>query len=61
MVFGLFKKKDPICGMKEEDGKGFVDEKTGHWFCNQNCKDEFDKGLMKMEQKRSKHKGSCCH
>jgi len=57
MVFGLFKKKDPVCGMKEEKGKGFIDEKTGNWFCSQDCKKEFDKRPIAKEPK----KGSCCH
>ena len=29
MVFGLFKRKDPICGMKEEKGKGL--EQSGQF------------------------------
>lgn len=56
MVFGLFKRKDPICGMKEEKGKGFVE--MGHWFCSQSCKDEFYKKIKKQEKKG---KPSCCH
>ncbi len=59
MVFGLFRKKDPICGMKQEKGKGFVDE-TGNWFCNQHCKSEFDKKRKEYE-KQNRHKGGCCH
>lgn len=61
MVFGLFKKKDPICGMKQEKGKGFVDAKTGNWFCCQKCKDEFDKMVKAQEKEMKKHKRSCCH
>ena len=60
MLFGLFKKKDPICGMKEEKGKGLVDE-TGNWFCSQNCKDEFGKKVKEHESKMQKQGGSCCH
>jgi len=56
MVFGLFKKTDPICGMKQEKGKGIVDEKTGKWFCSKQCKDEFDKAMKKQGEIRS-----CCH
>lgn len=58
MVFGLFKKKDPICGMKEEKGTGFVDKETGHWFCNQSCKEKFDKRIKQQEKKGM---GGCCH
>ncbi len=58
MVFGLFKRKDPICGMKEEKGKGI--EKDGKWFCSNNCVNKFDVAVKKMEKKASKG-GSCCH
>ena len=57
MVFGLFKRKDPICGMKEEKGKGI--EKHGKWFCNQNCLKEYEGAIKKSEKKMGK--GSCCH
>ncbi len=59
MVFGIFKKKDPICGMKQEKGKGFVDNETGNWFCGKHCKDEFDKGIKAQEKRMQKP--SCCH
>ncbi len=59
MVFGFFKKKDPVCGMKEEEGKGFIDKTTGHWFCSQSCKDEFGRRIKAQEKKMSKP--SCCH
>ncbi len=61
MVFGLFKKKDPICGMKQEKDKGFTDKETGNWFCSQNCKDEFDKLRKEQEKRMQKHSKSCCH
>lgn len=51
-MLGLFKRKDPICGMKEEKNKGF--EKSGSWFCSKNCLDKYEKGM-----KTPKH--SCCH
>jgi len=35
MVFRLFKRKDPVCGMKEEKGEGI--EKEGKWFCSDGC------------------------
>ncbi len=53
-MFGLFKKRDPICGMKEEKGKGI--EEHGMWFCSNKCLDEYEKEL---HAKKSK-KGSCC-
>jgi len=56
MVFGLFKKKDPICGMKQEKGKGI--EGYGNWFCNENCLKEYEK---KMKSSQKKQSGSCCH
>lgn len=59
MVFGLFKKTDPICGMKQEKDKGFTDEKTGNWFCSENCKQEFDNKLKAQEKSMKKHKS--CH
>ncbi|MBI4439705.1 hypothetical protein HY638_01925 [Candidatus Woesearchaeota archaeon] len=49
-MFGLFKRKDPVCGMKEEKGRGM--EKHGSWFCSQNC--------LKQYEKRPKSH-SCCH
>lgn len=59
-MFGLFKKKDPICGMKEEKGKGIPDAESGNWFCSENCKNQFHKNL-KMVEKSKGHGGSCCH
>ena len=54
MVFGLFKRKDPVCGMKEEKGKGVEEE--GKWFCSEHCLSEFTKSVKKLNKK-----GSCCH
>jgi YHS domain-containing protein len=51
IMFGLFKKKDPICGMKEEKGKGEL--KHGQWFCSGNC-------LKQFEQRLKKKPGGCC-
>ncbi len=58
MVFGLFKRKDPICGMKEEKGKGI--EKHGKWFCSDNCVNKFEAAIKKSEKEASKG-GGCCH
>jgi len=41
----LFKKKDPVCGMKEEKGKG--QNIYGKWFCSKNCIDKFEKNMPK--------------
>ncbi|MEM2932890.1 MAG: YHS domain-containing protein [Candidatus Pacearchaeota archaeon] len=57
MVFSLFKKKDPICGMKEEKGRGI--KKYGEWFCSQKCLNEYEKQLKTHEKKD--HGPSCCH
>ena len=54
MVFGLFKKKDPICGMKQEKGKGT--EKHGKWFCSDNCLKKYE-DAVKDSEKETK---SCC-
>lgn len=50
-MFGLFKKKDPVCGMKEEQGKGV--KHGDRWFCSQQCMNEFNK--------KQKAAPSCCH
>jgi len=52
-MFRLFKRKDPICGMKEEKGKGV--EKYGKWFCSQNDLKEYEKQV-----KGKKQGGGCC-
>lgn len=54
MVFNFFKKTDPICGMKQEKGKGI--ENHGEWFCNDSCLKEFEK----KTEKAAKKQGSCC-
>lgn len=58
MVFGLFKRKDPICGMKEEKGKGT--EKHGKWFCSDNCVKKYEEAIKKSEKEAGKG-GCCCH
>ncbi|MBS3106748.1 hypothetical protein J4419_03745 [Candidatus Woesearchaeota archaeon] len=52
-----FKKTDPVCGMKEIEGKGML--KDGKWFCSDDC-------LRKYEAHRKKemdhaHGGCCGH
>ena len=42
MMFGLFRRKDPVCGMKEEKGNGV--EKEGKWFCSSNCLKAYESG-----------------
>ena len=49
-MFG-FNKKDPVCGMKEEEGKGV--KKNGNWFCSQKCLKEYE------EQFRGGKKKGC--
>lgn len=48
-----FKKKDPICGMKQKRNNGI--EESGQWFCSQNCLGEYKTLLKKQSKKRS-----CC-
>ena len=50
-----FKKKDPVCGMKQETGKG--KDKYGQWFCSENCLKRYEKGIQKT--KDTTH--GCCH
>jgi YHS domain-containing protein len=52
MVFGLFARKDPICGMKEVKNKGAI--RKGKWFCSEACVKAFESGTKKPAQ------GSCC-
>ena len=52
MAFNWFKRKDPMCGMREEKGKGT--EKDGNWFCSEKCVKEF------VKNNSTKHKGSSC-
>lgn len=60
MVFGLFKKKDPVCGMKEESGKGL--HKHGKWFCSDACMGKFEKAQEKGVESPPKGPGKkgCC-
>lgn len=57
MLFGLFKRKDPICGMKEVKGTGF--EKYGKWFCNANCVKEYEEQMKKPSCCSKKYKDCC--
>ncbi|MEW6295239.1 MAG: hypothetical protein AB1467_02990 [Candidatus Diapherotrites archaeon] len=52
-MFGFSKKKDPVCGMTQEKGKGI--EKQGKWFCSQACLEKYGAGT-----KESGQSGSCC-
>ncbi|MEK6858248.1 MAG: hypothetical protein AABX39_06700 [Nanoarchaeota archaeon] len=66
MLFGLFRRKDPICGMKEEKGKGL--ECCGKWFCSNDCKTKYQKNKPKEKSgccgghdaNKSKEKSGCC-
>ena len=44
-MFDLLKRKDPVCSMKEQAGKGM--EKYGKWFCNSNCLNEYELRMKK--------------
>jgi len=57
-MFSLFKKKDPICGMKEEKGKGVT--KHDNWFCSKECLNEYEKN-MKDHKEHAGHSSGCCH
>ncbi|MBI5391896.1 hypothetical protein HZB00_02745 [Candidatus Woesearchaeota archaeon] len=46
----IFTRKDPICGMKEEKGKGILD--NINWFCSASCKKQY-------AAKQQKTKGCC--
>ncbi len=52
-MFGIFKKKDPVCGMKQEKGRGI--EKGGNWFCSQDCVQKYA-----SQQQKESHAGGCC-
>ncbi len=52
-MLNLFKKKDPICGMKEEKGKGI--NKHGKWFCSNDCLNKYEKNMNSHSHK------DCCH
>lgn len=58
MLFGLIKRKDPICGMKEVKGTG--SEKYGKWFCNTNCIKEYEEQMKKEKTCSSKKYKDCC-
>jgi YHS domain-containing protein len=52
-MFNLFKKTDPICGMKEQKGTGIT--KDSNWFCSQQCAKEFE-----TKNKEINKKTGCC-
>jgi len=53
-MLGLFKKKDPICGMKEEKGRGIgKDEK---WFCSSDCLKKYEA----QQKSEMRHQQGCC-
>ena len=58
-MLGLFRKKDPICGMKEVKGEGMMDEETGTWLCSDACKEEFAKRKA-AAKKQAANKPLCC-
>ena len=58
MMFGLFRRKDPVCGMKEEKGKGI--EKESKWFCSKDCMKKYETKNKEIHGKKSEQH-SCCH
>ncbi len=56
-MFGIFKKKCPICKMELEKGKTYP-EGFGKKFCSESCKEEYGK---QSEKEQSKKSGGCCH
>ena len=57
-MLNILKKKDPICGMRQEKNKGFIDKSTSTWLCSEACKKEFEK--RKEKAIKSVGKASCC-
>jgi len=55
-MFGLFKKKDPVCGMKEKEGTGI--KKDNEWFCSNDCLKKYEK---QTKDNTSHDKKGCCH
>ena len=55
MEFNIFKKEDPVCGMKEEKGKGIIQE--GNWFCCKECLEQYKKNTKNLNKSK---KGCCC-
>ena len=54
-MFDLFKKKDPVCCMKEKKGEGINQE--NNWFCSEPCLEKYKKQIKNA--KRTGHKGGC--
>jgi YHS domain-containing protein len=50
---GLFKKKDPVCGMKEIRKEGIT--KHNKWFCSNTCLTQFENARKKDTKTRG-----CC-
>lgn len=53
-MWEIFRKKDPICGMKENKNSGI--SKHGEWFCSAECLKKYEK--ENTEKKAKKH--GCC-
>ena len=56
-MFGLFKKKCPVCKMKLEEGRSYP-EGHGKEFCSESCKEGYQKRLTEEQSQHSK--GNCC-
>ena len=47
-----FKKKDPVCGVKEEKDEGIY--KYNNWFCSEKCLNIYERKIKSLK------KGGCC-
>jgi len=55
--------KDPVCGMNvDEKTATFKSEYMGktYYFCNQSCKEVFDKNPKRFEDSENGDDGCCC-
>ncbi len=57
-MFGLLKKKCPVCKMELEKGKTYP-EGYGEKFCSEKCQEEYGQRLAKGKSQHSG--GGCCH
>ncbi|MEK7547998.1 MAG: hypothetical protein AAB540_03830 [Patescibacteria group bacterium] len=58
MLFGLFKKHCPVCGMDVK--KETAIKKFGEYFCSEQHAEDHRQKLAKEESKSTKHSGGCC-
>jgi len=58
MVFGLFKKHCPVCGMAVEKEKAI--NKFGEYFCSEEHAEAYRQKLAKADSKAAGRGGDCC-